>query len=65
MENPNGTDALQKNTAVMPDYSDEEGSTSGSITAGIVGSALTLAIAGAAGGIVYLIKRKKKTEKNE
>lgn len=66
MENPNGTDELQENTAVMPDYSDAEGSTSSSIAAGVMGSALTLAIAGAAGGVVYLVKRKKKTsEKNE
>ena len=66
LENTNGTDKLQADTAVMPDYSDAAGSTGGSISAGLVGSALTLVIAGAAGGAVYLVKRKKKTsEKKE
>lgn len=66
LENTNGTDKLQADTAVMPDYSDAAGSTGGSISAGLLGSALTLVIAGAAGGAVYLVKRKKRTsEKKE
>lgn len=66
LENSNNTDELQENTAVMPDYSDANGSTGGSVTAGVLGSVITLVLAGAAGGVVYLVKRKKKsTEKKE
>lgn len=52
---------IQESTSFMPDYawkSDPEGGTS---AAGIIGGALTLALAAAGGGIIYWVKRKQKT----
>ena len=62
LKNNLGTDKLQEDTAVMPDYTDATGSTGGSVAAGVIGSVITLVLAGAAGGVVYLVKRKKKDD---
>ncbi|MDR1979793.1 MAG: energy-coupling factor ABC transporter permease [Synergistaceae bacterium] len=50
-------------TAFMPDYSfagDEEGSSLGTSTAGVVGSAITVALAGGIGLLIHAIKKPKK-----
>jgi cobalt/nickel transport system permease protein len=55
-------EAVQEATAFMPDYgfpSDEEGSAAGTVVAGIVGSALTCALAGLAGLVIWRVKKNK------
>ncbi|MDR2783281.1 MAG: energy-coupling factor ABC transporter permease [Treponema sp.] len=55
--------ALQDAVAFMPDYDyrevGEEGSETGTIAAGIAGSLITCALAGALGAALYLLKRNK------
>ncbi len=53
--------ALQADTAFMPDYDYKDGSGSGTSTAGIVGALITFAVAGAAGAVITLVKKRKKT----
>jgi cobalt/nickel transport system permease protein len=59
--------ALQDAAAFMPDYDyradGENGSVSGTTVAGIVGSLITCAIAGALGAVLYLLKRRKASAK--
>ena len=54
---------LQNAAAFMPDYdfrsAGEEGSAAGTTVAGIVGSLITCALAGALGAALYLVRRKK------
>ena len=58
-----GAAAAQGATAFMPDYdyasAGEDGSTTGTSVAGIVGGALTFVLAGAAGLIITKVKKKK------
>jgi cobalt/nickel transport system permease protein len=52
--------AAQEATAIMPDYGfagDEEGSAAGTAVAGIAGSLFTCILAGAAGFVIWRIKR--------
>jgi cobalt/nickel transport system permease protein len=54
--------AVVENTAFMPDYDfagDEEGSSLGTATAGVAGSAITVLIAGGLGFIIWALRRKK------
>lgn len=55
--------AIQESTAFMPDYDyasvGEDGSATGTTVAGIVGSAMTLLLAGAAGFVVSKAKERK------
>jgi cobalt/nickel transport system permease protein len=54
--------AAVEKTAFMPDYGfagDEEGSALGTATAGIVGSVITIALAGGLGLLVHLARRKR------
>jgi cobalt/nickel transport system permease protein len=55
--------ALQDASAFMPDYeyraAGEDGAATGTTAAGIAGSLITCAIAGAVGAVLYLLKRKK------
>lgn len=61
--NMDGVAEIQNATAFMPDYdyasTGEEGSSSGTAVAGIVGGAMTFALAGAAGLIISKAKKKK------
>jgi cobalt/nickel transport system permease protein len=56
--------ALQDAAAFMPDYdyraAGEDGSATGTTAAGIAGSLITCALAGALGAALYLLKRKKR-----
>jgi len=58
--------AMQGSTAFMPDYAfagaGEEGSSAGTAVAGLVGSSLTFALAGAAGLVITAVKKKKKRD---
>lgn len=58
-----GAAAVQGATAFMPDYeyaaASEEGSSSGTTVAGVVGGTLTFALAGAAGLLISVAKKKK------
>ena len=55
---------IQETTALMPDYNfkntGEDGSRMGVTVAGIIGSALTFFLAGAAAFTIFVIKKKKK-----
>jgi cobalt/nickel transport system permease protein len=54
--------AAVEKTAFMPDYGfagDDEGSALGTATAGIVGSVITIALAGGLGFLIHLTRRKK------
>jgi cobalt/nickel transport system permease protein len=78
MEGVAGTAELERNTpahetaakvvestAFMPDYGfagDEEGSALGTSAAGIVGSALTIVLAGGAGFVIHGLRKKKATD---
>jgi cobalt/nickel transport system permease protein len=53
---------IQERLSFMPDYDFKSGSGSGTSVAGIVGGALTFALAGAAGLCIHLFKRKRRTE---
>ncbi|WP_245534781.1 energy-coupling factor ABC transporter permease [Treponema primitia] len=56
-------EAIQEATAFMPDYNfrdaGEDGSAIGTTVAGIVGAAFTALLAGAAGFVIYKVKRSK------
>ncbi|MGI5971907.1 MAG: energy-coupling factor ABC transporter permease [Oscillospiraceae bacterium] len=56
-------ESLQAKSALMPDYefpdADEDGSAASAPAAGILGSAMTFALAGAAGLIISRLKKKK------
>ncbi|MEG1497719.1 MAG: energy-coupling factor ABC transporter permease, partial [Clostridiales bacterium] len=55
---------LQKNTAFMPDYGFKNSdSAAGTTTAGIVGSIVTLCLAGGAGFAIYAVNKNKKKNK--
>jgi cobalt/nickel transport system permease protein len=58
--------AIQGSTAFMPDYdyagAGEEGSSGGTAVAGLVGSLMTFALAGAAGLVITMVKKKKKRD---
>jgi len=58
--------SVQETTAFMPDYgftsSGEEGSAAGTSVAGIVGGALTFALAGVTGLVISVTKKKHKIE---
>lgn len=62
-----GAAAAQEKTAFMPDYeyaaADEEGSSTGTSVAGIVGGAMTFVLAGAVGLIISRVKKKKSAAK--
>lgn len=55
--------SFQERTAFMPDYdyaaAEEDGSASGTTVAGVAGSVMTLALAGAAGFIISKFKKKR------
>lgn len=51
---------IQDTTAILPDYADKNGK--GTAAAGLLGSALTFALAGGAGIAISKSKKKKKTE---
>jgi cobalt/nickel transport system permease protein len=55
--------AIQEAAAFMPDYdyrdAGEDGSATGTTVAGIVGSALTFVLAGAAGFVIYRVKKSR------
>lgn len=54
---------VQESTAFLPDYAFKDGdSAAGTTTSGIVGSAITLCLAGAAGGIIYGVSKKRKNK---
>ncbi len=59
-----GAAAIQGKTAFMPDYStsSEDGSTKGTSVAGILGGAMTFALAGATGLLITRIKKKKSVQ---
>lgn len=52
--------AIQESTSFMPDYDYKAGEGTGTSVAGIVGGALTCALAGLAGIIIYFAKKKQK-----
>lgn len=55
-------ETVVQSTALMPDYAfsgDAEGSRAGTAAAGIVGSAITLLLAGGIGGITHIMKKKR------
>lgn len=55
--------SVQEGTAIMPDYDYKDGGDSaipGTTVAGILGAGITLAVACACGGAVYLVKKRKK-----
>ncbi len=62
-----GAAAAQEATAFMPDYdyasAGEDGSSTGTTVAGIVGGLMTFALAGAAGFVITKVKKKKDTTK--
>lgn len=55
--------AVQDATAILPDYDDGTGT--GTAKAGLVGGALTLALAAAAGGIAAFARRRTRAENGE
>ncbi len=59
-----GAAEIQENTAILPDYSfkSDEGSALGTSTSGIVGGALTLALAGLTGVAISAAKKKKQAK---
>ena len=61
-----GAAAVQGKTAFMPDYNfssaGEEGSSAGTSVAGILGGAMTFALAGATGLLITRIKKKKSVQ---
>lgn len=63
----NGAAAAQEATAFMPDYdyasAGEDGSSTGTTVAGIVGGIMTFALAGAVGFVITKVKKKKNTTK--
>jgi cobalt/nickel transport system permease protein len=66
LENDSSTHEAAANavdaTAIMPDYDPTgDGRPSGTVLAGIVGSAFTLALAGGIGFSIYLVRRKRHT----
>ncbi|MDO4466066.1 MAG: energy-coupling factor ABC transporter permease [Bacillota bacterium] len=54
--------AIQEQTSFMPDYDYKDGKGNGTSVAGLVGGALTCALAGMSGMIIYLIKKKQNKE---
>lgn len=52
----NAADKVVENTAILPDYAFSDGS--GTAAAGLIGSAMTLAIAGGAGLAIHIAKKK-------
>ncbi len=60
-----GAAAAQEATAFMPDYdyasAGEDGSSTGTTVAGVVGGAMTFALAGAVGLVISKVKKKKQT----
>lgn len=64
--------ALQDKTSIMPDYdfksddsADSDGKISGTSASGIIGAAMTCALAAAAGGIITFIKRQNRRKKKK
>ncbi len=61
-----GFATAQESTAFMPDYdyasAPEDGSSSGTTVAGIIGSAMTFVLAGAAGLVISRVKKRKKAK---
>ena len=57
---------VQDSTAVLPDYGFKDSdSAAGTSVSGIVGSAVTLVLAGAVGGVILAVNRKKKKKSGE
>lgn len=54
-----GSANVQESTALLPDYDFKAGEGNGTSVAGIVGGVVTLAVAGGAGAVISLAKRKK------
>ncbi|MDR3311341.1 MAG: energy-coupling factor ABC transporter permease [Oscillospiraceae bacterium] len=58
-----GAAAVQESTAFLPDYAFKDSeSAAGTSVAGLVGAAVTFAVAGAAGLVIGKVKKSKKTE---
>ena len=58
-----GINKVQESTAFLPDYAFKNSdSAAGTSVSGIIGSAITLALAGGAGGVIYTLNRKRKKE---
>ncbi|MBQ0064943.1 MAG: energy-coupling factor ABC transporter permease [Firmicutes bacterium] len=53
-------ETIQESTSFMPDYDFKEGEGTGTSVAGLVGGAMTCALAGLAGAIIYFAKKKSK-----
>ncbi|MPM62168.1 hypothetical protein SDC9_109034 [bioreactor metagenome] len=52
----NAAGDVVENTAILSDYAFSDGS--GTAAAGLIGSVMTLAIAGGAGFVIYTVKKK-------
>ncbi|MPN61689.1 hypothetical protein SDC9_209431 [bioreactor metagenome] len=55
-----GAAAVQEGTAFMPDYDYKDGNGSGTSAAGLIGAAITFAVAGAAGAAITIVKKRRK-----